>query len=77
MTDDRFEEIQADAEDLNDSLDDALGHLSNVTSCETIDDLRGNLWSLRYKLRESLAEVDKLYKLAILYKLIGQGDKNE
>ena len=65
MTDDRFEEIQADAMDLNDSLDDALDHLSNVTNCETIDDLRRNLWSLRSKLRVSLTEVDKLYKQAI------------
>jgi len=64
MTQDEFEELQSEAGDLEDQLDEANAHLGSATSCETQSDFRANLNELRQTLTVLLAETTDLLKRA-------------
>lgn len=60
MSEDEFDEIQSEADDIQASLNEASQHLMNATSCETKEDLKNNLVDAWASLKESLQYVEGL-----------------
>lgn len=64
MTQDEFEELQAEVGDLEDELGKATDHVRNAVSCETHSDFRQNLLDLKETLQAALKDVEDLWKRA-------------